>query len=139
MRYWIGVASKEHVQHGLRENFCALCHGKERPLRRMQEGDWLIYYSSRERFSDKIPYQCFTAIGTVGSADQIDLREVNGVLLNQRPVTYLQGLHDAPIRPLLTKLSFVTNPAQWGYKFRFGHFEITKQDFELIKHAMETK
>ena len=137
-RYWIGVASKEHVQRGLQDNFCALCHGKAAPLRRMQEGDWLLYYSNRDRYADKKPYQQFTAIGQVGPLD-LQERDMGGFKLLQRPITYLEGLRDAPIKPLLEELSFVTDPKRWGFRLRFGHFEVTKEYFELIKNAMEQK
>ena len=38
-RYWLGVASKDHVQIGVEGGFCQLCHGKKTPLTRMQRGD----------------------------------------------------------------------------------------------------
>jgi hypothetical protein len=37
-RYWIGVASKEHVQRGVLGGFAQVCHGKAGPLNRMEEG-----------------------------------------------------------------------------------------------------
>lgn len=104
----------------------------------MQEGDWLIYYSNRELFADKKPYQCFTAIGQIGAPD-LHERDMGDFKLLQRSISYLQGLHDTPIKPLLNKLSFVTDPKRWGFRFRFGHFEVTKEDFDLIKNAMEQK
>lgn len=36
---WIGAASKEHVELGIREGICQLCHGKKQPLTRMKPGD----------------------------------------------------------------------------------------------------
>ena len=42
MRYWIGVASKDHVSRGVDGGFCQLCHGKAQPLKRMASGDWII-------------------------------------------------------------------------------------------------
>ena len=57
MRYWIGVASKEHVKKGVAEGFCELCHGKAQPLKRMNVGDWIIYYSPKEIFQKKTPCQ----------------------------------------------------------------------------------
>ena len=65
MRYWIGVASKDHVSRGVDGGFCQLCHGKAQPLKRMASGDWIIYYSPKERFEDTLLCQAFTAIGEV--------------------------------------------------------------------------
>ena len=45
-RFWIGVASREHVRLGVAGGFSQLCHGKAHPLKRMAVGDWLIYYVS---------------------------------------------------------------------------------------------
>ena len=65
MRYWMGVASKDHVQHGITGGFCQLCHGKAQPLKHMQPGDWMVYYSPKEQFEATKPCQQFTAIGQV--------------------------------------------------------------------------
>ena len=43
-RFWIGVASREHVHLGIAGGFSQLCHGKAYPLKRMTVGDWLIYW-----------------------------------------------------------------------------------------------
>ena len=47
-------------------------------------------------------------------------------------------LHAAPIRPILGLLSFTKDCPSWGYAFRFGLFEITKEDFEIIQQAMSS-
>lgn len=43
---------------------------------------------------------------------------------------------DAPIRPLLGELSFVGGAANWGYKFRYGLFEIDAADAASIARRM---
>src|ERR1700690_1340357 len=68
-QHWIGVASKEHVQRGVAGGFAQVCHGKAGPLKKMEEGDWIIYYSPTLRFGDKEPCQSFTAIGKIHSGD----------------------------------------------------------------------
>ena len=70
MRYWIGVASRDHVARGVAGGFCQLCHGKAQPLQRMSAGDWIIYYSPKEEFDGNTPCQRFTAIGEIGSCVQ---------------------------------------------------------------------
>lgn len=35
IRYWIGVASREHAMKGIYGGFAQLCHGKEAPLKKM--------------------------------------------------------------------------------------------------------
>jgi hypothetical protein len=42
----------------------------------------------------------------------------------------------ASIRPLLDALSFTRSKSKWGYKFRYGLFEISDADADLIAMAM---
>ena len=60
-RYWIGVASREHVLIGRESGFAQFCHGKEAPAKRPRQGDWVIYYSGKEKFEETAPCQKFTA------------------------------------------------------------------------------
>lgn len=135
-RYWIGVASKEHVMRGVKGGFCQLCHGKAQPLKRMAVGDWIIYYSPKELFEEATPCQKFTAIGQVIGADVYTFEMFPGFVPNRRDIAFIQTAIDAPIRPLLEQLSFIKDKSKWGYAFRFGHLEIPKADFELIAKKM---
>lgn len=135
MRYWIGVASKEHVSRGVAGGFCQLCHGKAQPLKRMSVGDWIIYYSPKELFEEGIPCQKFTAIGEV-IGTEVYLFEISpGFTPSRRDIRFLES-NDVSIRSLLEKLTFIKDINKWGYVFRFGHFEIPKTDFELIASNM---
>ncbi len=42
---------------------------------------------------------------------------------------------EVPIRPLLDSLAFTRDNPNWGYKLRFGLFEIAAEDMELIRHV----
>lgn len=136
MRYWIGVASKDHVNKGVAGGFCQLRHGKAQPLKRMARGDWLICYSPKEQFEGDTPLQAFTAIGEVVGDQVYPFEMAPGFVPYRRDIRFVQPAQDAPIRPLLDHLAFIQNKARWGYAFRFGHFEIQKADFELIAKAM---
>jgi hypothetical protein len=46
---------------------------------------------------------------------------------------------DAPIAPLLDQLDFTAGKTNWGYQLRFGLFEISAHDFDLIAAAMHAK
>ena len=35
-RYWIGVASRDHVMRGVAGGFCQLGHGKAAPVKRLE-------------------------------------------------------------------------------------------------------
>lgn len=135
MRYWIGVASKDHVRRGVAGGFCQLCHGKSHPLKKMGQGDWIIYYSPKEQFGGDTPCQSFTAIGEVVGQQVYEVEMFPGFVPFRRDIRFVPA-QDAPIRPLLDRLAFIQDKSRWGYAFRFGHFEISPGDFELIASHM---
>ena len=54
----------------------------------------------------------------------------------RRDVQYLQA-QEVPIAPLLDNLEFVEDRRHWGYKFRFGLFQVSDNDMRLIASAMQ--
>ncbi|NDU89212.1 MAG: EVE domain-containing protein [Ferrovum sp.] len=134
-RYWIGVASREHVKLGMAGGFSQLCHGKSHPLKRMAVGNWLIYYSPKERFDEAVVCQKFTAIGQVVGEKVYPFEMSPGFIPYRRDVGFLNA-DDVPIRPLIDQLSFIKDKSRWGYAFRFGHLEIPRPDFEVIATSM---
>jgi hypothetical protein len=135
MRYWIGVASRDHVLKGVDGGFCQLCHGKAAPMRRMSPGDGIVYYSPRTEIRGGDAVQAFTAIGRIrdGAAYPCDMGD--GFVPMRRDVSFCPA-HDAPIRPLIERLTFIRNKKSWGYVMRFGVIEIPAEDFETIATAM---
>ncbi len=137
MRYWIGVASHDHVLNGVKGGFCQLGHGKKPALEKMQAKDWIIYYSPRQELApDSQTLQAFTAIGEILAHPtyQADLGDFKPW---RRDVRFLEVAQIVPIRPLIAKLEFIENPARWGYPFLRGHLEIGRSDFELIAKLFE--
>lgn len=134
-RYWIGIASKEHVKTGVAGGFCQLCHGKAQPLKRMAVGDWLIYYSSKEKFGEAMLCQQFTTIGEVVGSEVYPYEMFPGFIPHRKDIRFLDA-KDVDIRPLIAQLDFIKNKTHWGYAFRYGHLEIAKADFELIATKM---
>ena len=51
-------------------------------------------------------------------------------------VAYVAAL-EAPIALLLDSLELVEDRALWGYKFRFGLFQVSDADMRLIAQAMQ--
>ena len=135
MRYWIGVASKEHVALGVEGGFCQLCHGKAQPLKRMSAGDWVIYYSPKETVNSNVLCQNFTAIGQVTDSEVYQFEMFPGFMPYRRNVNFIEAKSVA-IRPLIEQLSFIKDKTNWGYVFRFGQIEIPKSDFDLIAWVM---
>lgn len=132
-RAWIAVASAEHVRIGRRGGFMQVNHGKEAPLRRLRPGDRVAYYSPKERIRDGDLVQAFTALGIVAEGVLYQGVMSDGFHPFRRDVRWL-ATRDAPIRPLLDRLSF--GGPGWGARFRYGLFEVTPADMDLIEQAM---
>lgn len=134
-KYWIIVASKDHVKKGIGEGIVQTCHGKASPLKRMRKGDVVIYYSGKQTLGKPEKCQEFTALGTVKDDAVYPFRMTDDFCPFRRNVDYFES-KDVSIIPLINGLDFIQNKKKWGYPFRFGCFEIKKNDFELISSEM---
>lgn len=134
-RYWIAVASKEHVLRGVEQGICQVCHGKGAPLKRMRPGDFIIYYSPVEFFGQKQPCRQFSAIGKIIDREPYQFKMSDDFIPWRRDVHFYSAKPVA-IEPLIDKLSFIINKRQWGFPFRRGCFAINAQDFALIAKQM---
>jgi hypothetical protein len=133
MSYWLGVVSRAHVERGVVGGFAQLCHGKERPLRRMRAGDWLIYYSpSVEMGGERL--QSFTALGEVVD-EHVYLHDMGGGFVPfRRAVRYLP-VRPVPLAALAPALQLTARP-NWGMALRRGHLALDEQDFHRIAAAL---
>jgi hypothetical protein len=134
-KYWIGVASRDHVRRGVDSGFCQLGHGSMAAVRRLSPGDWIAYYSPRAQFDGGEPVQAFTAIGRIRPGDAYEFDMGSGFVAGRRDVDY-QQCREAPIRPLIEQLGFITRKENWAYPFRFGLVSVPYEDFRLIAEAM---
>lgn len=134
-RYWIIVASRDHVLNGVAGGFAQACHGKASPLNRMSAGDGVIYYSSKEHFGQAGPCQRFTAIGCVKDEPIYTHDMGDGFVPTRRDVTF-EPCAETPIQPLIDQLAFIKDKQHWGAPFRFGFLEVPESDFELIAAKM---
>jgi hypothetical protein len=135
-RFWIGVASRDHVLRGVAGGFCQLGHGKAAPLKRLASGDWIAYYSPRESYPDGPPLQAFTAIGEVLAGEPYSADMGGGFMPTRRDVRFRKRAREAPIRPLLDSLELTKGKASWGAAFRRGLVEVSHDDFARIAESM---
>ena len=135
MRYWIGVVSRDHVSRGVDGGFCQLCHGKASAMRKLTPGDWIAFYSPKTTMKDGTSLQAFTAIGQVKPGEPYTFDMGGGFVPSRRNVDF-KPCREAPIRPLVERLSFIRDKRSWGYVFRFGQIEVPEGDFQLIAGAM---
>lgn len=137
-RYWIGVASRDHVLAAIRGGFCQMNHGKAAPLTRMHPGDRLLYYSPKTGMREGSPVQAFTAIGAIVDGEPYQAIQSERFHPFRRDVRYFDG-QDAPIAPLLPHLSFSRENASWGHVLRRGIFRVPVDDYRLIAKAMQVR
>jgi hypothetical protein len=135
-RYWIVVASKEHVMLGVTGGFAQAGHGKRSGLARMHAGDYLIYYSPKVALGGDDPLHAFTALGKVADDEIVQVEMSPDFKPFRRNVNYLHT-GEVTIEPLVQDLQFIKNKKSWGYAFRFGLLEIQQQDFERIEREFE--
>jgi hypothetical protein len=139
---WIAVASADHARRGRDEmtpGFMQVGHGKLAPLKRIQAGDLVTYYSPTITLSGKEKCQSFVSFGIVepGQPYAFDMgAEIPNFVPYRRNVRYLEAT-ETPIAPLLDAFEFVEDRSRWGYKFRFGLFSISDHDMALIARAMQ--
>jgi hypothetical protein len=135
MEYWIIVASKDHLQRGLAGGFIQANHGKAAPLKRMHQGDFVIFYSPKVEFEKLEKLQCFTAICKLIDEEIYQHDMGGGFVPFRRNVKFLPA-RDISILPLINDLTFIKDKTHWGAPFRFGTLQIPEEDFRLIASKM---
>ena len=135
LKYWVGVASRDHVIAAVRGGFCQFNHGKEAPLKRLQLGDRIVYYSPKTKTQAGEPLQAFTAIGEIVDSKAFRVRASDTFQPFRRHVRY-EDSRESPMRPLVERLTFSSGNAAWGQLLRRGFFEIERDDYLAIAEAM---
>jgi hypothetical protein len=134
-KFWIIMASKDHVKAGMVHGIAQTCHGKSSPLKRMKQGDMIIYYSGKQTMGKPDKCQQFTALGKVKDDKIYNFQVTGNFCPSRRAIDFLPG-EDISILPLINDLDFIQNKKYWGYPFRFGIFEINQHDFNFISSKM---
>lgn len=137
-KYWIVTVSKEHVLNGIDCGIMQACHGKKAPLKRINKGDFIIFYSSKYHMKNKMPYQKFTAIAKATDNQIYQVKMAENFKPHRRKVRFLE-CEETEIKPLIKDLEFIPNKQKWGYPFRYGLLEISEMDFKLISSKMALK
>ena len=137
---WLAVATADHVAVGRTAGFMQVCHGKVSPLKRVQPGDRIVYYSPNQHYSashaqrGKDRLQTFTAIGTVKEGKPYRADMGGGFQPFRRDVTWHEA-EPVSLALLLQKLA-LTQEKNWGYRLRQGLVEISDGDMTTIAEAM---
>jgi hypothetical protein len=135
MRYWITTVSRSHVERGVEGGFTQANHGKITGLKRLTNGDRVVFYSPRTDYPDGDPLQRFTAIGSIVDDEPFQVEMAPDFRPWRRRVKF-ESCVETPIHPLVESLEFIRNKKSWGVVFRRGLFEIPANDFAKIAAAM---
>jgi len=79
LRFWIVVATQDHVELAVAGAYVQVNHGRAGPLERMRAGDGFAWYSPRVAWPGGAPLQAFTALGRIGNSA---IRQVDAVLFD---------------------------------------------------------
>ena len=96
----------------------------------------LVMYSSRESYPHGTVLQAFTAIGTIKSGNVYQV-EMSPEFKPYRVDVEFSSCKEAPIKPLVERLSFIRSKTHWGGAFRFGYVKVPEADFARIADAMK--
>ena len=135
MKHWVNTVSRDHVDVGCAGGFAQADHGKNTRLMQLQKGDALVFYSPRSAMKSGEKVQAFTAVGSIADDEPYQVEMTADFRPWRRAVSFYAHV-EAPIRPLLDELAFITDKTRWGFPFRRGLFEISPQDFLIIAQAM---
>jgi predicted RNA-binding protein len=135
-KYWLVVVSKDHLEIGKKLGIVQANHGKAGPMKRMQAGELIVFYSPKVSFQGKEPCRKFTAIARVKDGEVYQGDMGSGFTPYRRDVEFLP-CRETDIQPLIQKLTFIRNKQSWGFVFRLGFFEISEADFDAISKEME--
>src|SRR5262245_28949542 len=77
-RYWIAVIPKSRVEMCVEAGVAMFAHGRHAPVKRVQPGEWLAYYSPRTRLNEGDEVRAFTAIGRIKDREPYEAEMMAG-------------------------------------------------------------
>ncbi len=136
IKYFLIGASRDHVIKGVEGGFAQAGHGRKDFMSKPSKRDWVVFYSSKDKFENGNLLQKFTAIGQVADDEPYQPNAIGNFKPYRRNVEF-KNSKEAEIRPVLELLSFIKNKKKWGFYLITGFREISKEDFTIIKNAMK--
>lgn len=135
-KYFLICASRDHVLKGAEGGFAQAGHGRKDLISKLSKGDWIVFYSSKDKFENGKPLQKFTALGKVTDEDPYQANTTGDFKPYRRNVEF-KNVEETEIRSLLEQLTFIKNKKKWGFYLISGFREISKEDFNVINNKMK--
>lgn len=134
---WMGIACADHARAGRDGGFAQLGHGKHTAVKSLKRGDWIVYYSPKEKLGEGDAVMAFTTIGQVTSEEPYQVTQAKGFEPFRVDVKYAQGATTAPISPLLEALELTKGRgSNWGIVMRRSKSKLSPNDMRIIAAAM---
>jgi predicted RNA-binding protein len=144
-RYWILCMSEDNYEIARKEGLIGLAERHKTAMQKLAIGDMMTFYISKKQVDSpsddpmhKVQRFCGMARVTSDAFESNDLiwhvRE-GEIFPHRRKVEFLAD-GSAEARPLIGRLSFVTNTAFWALPFRKGYVDVPQKDFDTIHEAM---
>jgi predicted RNA-binding protein len=146
-RHWILCMSEDNYAVARKQGLIGMSERRRIAMQKLAIADIITFYISKKKV-DSPPndpahkVQQFRGIARVtseafGSNDLIWHVRKGEIFPHRRNVEFLaDGSTEA--RPLIERLSFVTNTAFWALPLQKGYVKIMQKDFETIQGAMKT-
>jgi predicted RNA-binding protein len=145
-RYWVLCMSEDNYEIAKQHGLIGMSERAGKAIHHVGIGDMITFYINRKKVDSAsndsaARVQQFRGIARVRG----EAFESNDLIWNvregeifpyRRPVEFLSD-ERADVRPLIEKLSFVTNTSYWALPLRRGYVEITAKDLATIQAAME--
>jgi predicted RNA-binding protein len=137
--------SEDNYEIAKKQGLIGMAERQRRAIQRIATRDMLPFYISKKTV-DSLPnapdhkVQQFRGMACVaGEAFESNeliwhVRE-GEIFPHRRKVEFLADA-STEAKPLINKLSFVTNTAFWALPFKKGYVEIAQRDFQTLREAM---
>jgi predicted RNA-binding protein len=146
-RYWILCMSEDNYQIAKEQGLIGMSERAKTALQKIAISDMITFYINKKKVGSPPNdptqrVQQFRGIARVSgeavkSHDLIWHIREGEIFPYRRKVDFLAD-GKADVRPLINRLSFVTNLAFWALPLRKGYAEVTERDFEIIQEATKS-
>ena len=133
MKYWVHVISKDHALTGVEAGFI---WAKPADLQLLRKGDLVFFYSPGTLFRAGEILQTFPAVARVTGDAPYQVETSATVHAWRLKATFLT-CEEAPIEPLIPRLDFIQDTANWARFLPRGMFAIGGDDADRIADAMK--
>ena len=141
---WIVTISEDNLQKTLKHNLIGLPERRRNLLKRVQQGDVVVFYIGKKRAGRGGPGASVSQFGPVAkvtgeefsSDTPIWASKGNDLFRSRLPISLVsEGRVDAAI--VIPHLDFVQNKDKWGLYFLTGIRKVSDEDYKTLLAAIK--